>query len=112
MGLDQIVFEEDRLELVVGGHEIDRFDFLHQGDSERITIALSDHVGPDTVPKISRLADVDHLSLGVLVQIDAGPVGKLLDSSLQALDTIGHGELTTLRCASVILSRADGEGSP
>src|SRR6266849_2639553 len=90
MRFDQIVLEHDRLELVVGRDEIDSVDLLHQRGSERIAIALAHHVRAGTVAQIPRLPDVDHLSLGVLVQIDAGTIGKLLDSRFQAREAIWH----------------------
>ncbi len=90
MRLDQVVLEHDRFEFVVRGNEVDRFDLLHQRVAERIAIAFADDVGADAIAQIPRLPDVDHLSLGVLVEIHTGADGQLFDARFQALETIGH----------------------
>ena len=95
MGLDQIVLEKDGLQLVVGGHEIDRFDFFDQRRAKRIAHSLPDEVGTDSVPQIPGLPDVDHISLGVLVEVDAGAIGQVFESSFQSLEAIVHGTVTT-----------------
>jgi len=98
VGLDEIVLEEDRLQLVVGRDEVDRFDFFNQRGAERIAITFADDVGSDAVAQVPRLPDVDHLTLGVFVHVNAGSVGKLLDASFEALETVGHQiELQQLR---------------
>ena len=94
--LDQVVFEEDRLELVVGGDEVDPLDLVDEGHRLGVARAAADEVRLHAAAQVARLADVDDLVLGVLVQIDAGAVGELFEASFEAFEAI-H-EVRSSRC--------------
>src|SRR5262249_48288035 len=86
--LDEVVLEEDGLELVVGGDEVDGVDLVDERHRLRVARAAADEVRLHAIAQVARLADVDHLSLGVLVQIDAGAIGDFLQARFQGFSAV------------------------
>ena len=74
--LDQIVFERQRLHFVGHADVVHIHSFAHQCAGLGIGLAGCEQVAPHPRAQIARLADIDHLALGVLVQIHAGLSGE------------------------------------
>src|SRR5262249_56569427 len=56
--------------------ELEIADLRHEGIRLRVARSRLLEVGAHAAPERGGLADVDDLALGVLVEVDAGPVGK------------------------------------
>jgi len=93
VGLDEVVLEQDGLELVVRGHEVDGLDLVDQRHGLAVPRAAPDEIGADPALQIPRLADVDDLPLGVLVHVHAGAVRQLLEPRFESFETVGHREV-------------------
>ena len=72
VALDQLVFEDQRLQLGVGDDPLQVGDLGHQAPGAGFAIGLE--VRPDAVAQHDRLADVDHLAVDGAVDVDAGPL--------------------------------------
>ena len=70
--LDQVVLERQRLVLVGDRDVVDVDRLAHQRARLRVGLVRLQKVGTHPRPQVLRLADVDHLALGVLVEIAAG----------------------------------------
>ncbi len=77
--LDQRGLEDHRLELVGGDDVLEVPDVADEGVGLGIAGAGLLEVRADTAPQRGRLADVDDLALGVLVEVDPGPVRDLFE---------------------------------
>ena len=70
--LDQLGFEVQRFLLGAREHVVEVVDRLGEGASLTLHAERRAEVRPDAVAQVRRLADVDHLTLGVAHEIDAG----------------------------------------
>jgi hypothetical protein len=80
----EVGLEHERLELVVGDDELEIGDVPDEGVGLGIGGPRDLEVRPHAPPQRRRLADIDHLRLGVLVQVHARPLrqaGQLLVES-------------------------------
>ena len=77
--LDEIVFQSQRLVLVGDEDVIEVHGLAHERAGLGVGLAGGEQVAADARTKIPRLADVDHLTLGVLVEVNAGLGGKRAD---------------------------------
>ena len=77
--LDQVRLEDQGLELVGRDDVVEVGDVVDQRVGLRVARAGGLEVGADAGPDGRRLADVDHLPLGVLVEVDARPVREALE---------------------------------
>jgi hypothetical protein len=80
----QVGLEHQGLELVVGDDVVEVGDLAHERVGLGVVRARLLEVRADPAPQRGRLADVDHLRLGVAVEVDARPVGKPLQLVLEA----------------------------
>ena len=77
--LDQAGFQEQGIDLAVGGHEINVGDELDEvGGAHVVSRGLAE-VMAGAVTQVLRLADVEHAALAVFHDVDAGGGGELLD---------------------------------
>jgi len=76
--LDQVGLEDEGLELIAGDDELEVLDLRHQRVRLRVVRPPVLEVGAHATPERGRLAHVDDLALGVLVEVDARPVGQLI----------------------------------
>ena len=84
VALDQVRLEEERLADRVGDRVFDVGDSIHGGlDAQRRPAAPPLPVAAHTMTEALRLADVEHLALGVLHEVHAGPVGEILEGRLE-----------------------------
>ena len=72
VALDQLVFEDQRLQLGVGDDPLQVGDLGHQAAGLGIAIGLE--VRPDAILQHHRLADVNHLAVGRAVEVDPRPL--------------------------------------
>ena len=71
--LDEVRLEHQSLNLIVDDDEFEIGDNFYQLLRLRIVIATRLEVRADAIAKILRLADIDDLARGTLVDINAGP---------------------------------------
>ncbi len=81
--LDEVVLERKRLALVVDHDVVDVHRFAHQRASFGVGLRRFEQVGSHPRAQVLRLANVDDLALGVLVQVHAGLGGQRADFLLQ-----------------------------
>jgi hypothetical protein len=77
--LDQVVFERQRLALVVHRDVFHIDGLAHQRSGLRVGLAGLQKIRPHPRAQILRLADVDHLAFGVLVEVAAWQGGDSAD---------------------------------
>jgi hypothetical protein len=94
--LDEIRFEDERLDLVVDDDEFEINDRAHQPTSFRILIPARLEILPYTVPQILGFADVQDLAVGVLMQVNTGRYGQ----KLKFFFKVGHMKNLTLAARS------------
>ena len=75
--LDEVIFERERFMLVGDGDVVHVDSFAHQRAGLGVGLRGLEKVGAHAGAQVLRLADVDHLALGVLVEIAAGQVGRV-----------------------------------
>ena len=85
VALDQVGFEEEGLADRIGDRVLDVLDLL---DDRPDPVDLAGRrrllpVAPDAAAEARRLADVDHIAARVAHQVDAGPVGQLVEGRLE-----------------------------
>ncbi len=71
----QVRLQHQCLELVVGNDVVEVGDLTHEGIRLGIVRPRLLEVRAHAAAQRGRLADVDHLGLGVAIKVDAGPVG-------------------------------------
>ncbi len=81
--LDEVVFKRERFAFVVDQDVIDIYRLAHQRAGLRVGLRGRQQIRADTRAQVLRLADVDDLALGVLVQVHAGLRGQGADFLLQ-----------------------------
>ena len=77
--LDEVVFEREGFVLVGDGDVVHVDGLAHQRAGLGVGLRRFEEVGANARPQVLRLADVDHLALGVLVEIAAGERGEGAD---------------------------------
>ena len=73
--LDEIVFQSQRLVLVVDQDVVDVDRIAHQGAGFGVGLGGFQQVGADAGAQIPGFADVNHLAVGILIEVHAGPGG-------------------------------------
>ena len=102
--LDQIGFQQKRLDLGAGHDEFHRDGLAHHpSDAVRVETAL--RVVGDALLQAARLADIEHVAGGIHHAVDAGRVGQPLD---QRLDDIGAGLAVGIACLGAPVYRGEG----
>jgi len=81
--LDEVVFQRQRLAFVVDQDVVDIDGLAHQRAGLRIGLRGFEQIGAHSRAQVLRLADIDDLALGVLVQVHAGLRGQCADFLLQ-----------------------------
>ena len=71
--LDEVVFQRQRLVLVVDQDVVDVDRVAHQRSGLGVGLGGFQQIGANPRAKILRLADVNHFSVGVLIEVHAGP---------------------------------------
>ena len=74
VALDQLIFQDQRFQLGVGDDPFQVGDLAHQ--PPRLGIPVGLEVRADAVAQHHRLADVDHLPVGRMVEVDPRPLGQ------------------------------------
>ena len=74
--LDEVVLKGQCLALVVDGDVFDIDSLAHERAGFRVGLGSVEKVRPHTGAQVLRLAHVDHLACGVLVEIAAGRGGE------------------------------------
>jgi hypothetical protein len=100
--LDQIRFEDQGLELVAGDDELEVPHLPHQGVGLGVVGSRVLEVRAYASPERGRLAHVDDLPLGVLVEVDTGPVGKQRELRREVDGGYAHSHSVTTRTARPI----------
>jgi hypothetical protein len=77
--LDQVVLKRQRLFLVVYDDVLDVYRLTEQAPGFSVLVRALHEVRPHPGTQALRFADVDHFSLGVLVQVHAGSGGEGAD---------------------------------
>ena len=94
MPLDQVLLEQQRLVLVVRADELDLLDPFHKLRGLDRGVRLAAEVRLHPLADRLRLADVQHLSVPAVEQVDARPVGQGLQLGLQRLVAGKRGHTT------------------
>ena len=75
--LDEVVFEREGLAFVVDEDVVEVDGLAHERAGLGVGLRGLEQIGADARAQVLRLADVDDLALGVLVEVDPGPVGRV-----------------------------------
>jgi len=81
----QVRLEHEGLELVVGHDVLEVGDLAHQRVGLGVARPGLLEVGADAAPQGAGLADVDHLRLGVAIQVDTGSIGQPAELVVEGL---------------------------
>ncbi len=85
VALDQRLFEDQRLDLVLLDDEVDVADVLAQLHGFEAALGAGVEVATHAIPQPLRLADVDNLAALVLHQVDAGLERQIFEDRLNVL---------------------------
>ena len=92
VALDQVLLEQQRLGLGVGGDELDLLDPLDQPGRLHGRVQVAAEVRPHPLAQRLGLADVEHLSLPAPEHVHPGLVGQGAELGVEALAALAAGD--------------------